>query len=139
MAEVIGRPELAGDARFATIAARKQNQAELDGMIEAWTRQRDRDWVVAEFCRAGVAAAPSRNAADLYADPHLRERGAFVTVDHPELGELELVGLPWKMSDLESPVRHAPLLGEDNDYVLGELLGLSPVEMAGLRERDIIL
>ncbi len=139
VAEVIGRPELAGDARFATMAARKQNQAELDDIIEAWTRERDRDWVVAEFCRAGVAAAPSRNAADLYADPHLRERGAFVTVDHPELGELELVGFPWKMSDLDPPAHHAPLLGEDNDYVLGELLGLSPVEMAGLRERDVIL
>jgi len=139
VAEVIGHPELASDARFVTMAARKQNQVELDGIIEAWTVKRDRDWVVAEFCRAGVAAAPSRDAADLYADPHLRERGAFVAVDHPELGELELVGFPWKMSGLEAPVRHAPLLGEDNDYVLGELLGLSAAELAGLRERDIIL
>ena len=136
---VIGHPELAQDNRFTDMASRKKNEQELDGIIEEWTRARDRDWMVNEFCKTGLAAAPSRDARDLYADPHLRERGAFIKVDHPELGELELVGVPWKMSDAEMPVHHAPLLGEHNDYVLKDILGITDAEIMKLREDDIIL
>jgi benzylsuccinate CoA-transferase BbsF subunit len=139
LAKVISKPELAKDSRFADMASRKKNESELNGIIEEWTRQRDRDWMVNEFCKAGLAAAPSRDGRDLYADPHLRARNAFVTVNHPELGELELAGEPWKMSDHETPARHAPLLGEHNEYVLQELLGLSEAELAELRQRDIIM
>jgi len=139
LARIIGKPELADDPRFATMASRKKNEAELDRIIEEWTRARDRDWMVNEFCRAGLAAAPSRDFRDLYADPHLRARQAFVTVDHPEIGKLELVGAPWKIDGGEMPMRRAPLLGEHNDYVLRELLGLSEAEVAGLRRKEIIL
>lgn len=139
LANIIGMPELAKDPRFADMASRKENEAELDRIIEEWTRQRDRDWMANEFCRAGIAAAPSRDWRDLYADPHLHARNAFVTVDHPELGKLELVGAPWKMSDYEMPERYAPLLGEHNDYVLQELLGLSEAEVAELRRNDVIM
>jgi benzylsuccinate CoA-transferase BbsF subunit len=139
LASVIGRDGLARDARFADPASRKKNEEELDRIIEAWTRERDRDWMVEELCSAGLTAAPSRDAADLYADPHLRERGAFITVDHPELGELELVGAPWKMSGAQAELQHTPLLGQDNEYVLQELLGLSSDEVEELRRNEVIL
>ena len=139
VARVIGKPELIEDPRFANPTSRKKNEAELNGIIESWTRWRDRDWMANEFCQAGVAAAPSRNWRDLYADPHLHARNAFVNVDHPELGKLELVGAPWKMSDYEMPTRYAPLLGEHNEYVLRELLGLSEAEVTQLREKDVIM
>jgi len=136
---VIGRPELVQNSRFTDMTSRKKNEQELDRIIEQWTRARDRDWMVNEFCQAGLAAAPSRDARDLYADPHLRDREAFVTVDHPELGELELVGAPWKMSDAEIPKNHAPLLGQHNEYVLKDILGLGDDELTKLRDNDIIL
>jgi len=139
LAQVIGQPGLAEDTRFADMASRKKNEAALDRIIEEWTRQRDRDWIANEFCQAGLAAAPSRNGEDIYADPHLRERGAFVTVDHPDWGKLELVGNPWRMSGEQVQLQRAPLLGEHNDYVLQELLGLSDVEVADLRKNDIIM
>ncbi|MBN1613665.1 MAG: CoA transferase, partial [Deltaproteobacteria bacterium] len=139
LAGVIGQPELAGDSRFATMEARKENERELDAVIESWTRIRDRDWLAGELCRAGLAAAPCRDAADLYADRHLQERQAFVRVDHPEVGPVELVGLPWKISGMEAAVVRAPLLGEHNAYVLGELLGLGDGEIAGLRAAGVIL
>jgi crotonobetainyl-CoA:carnitine CoA-transferase CaiB-like acyl-CoA transferase len=60
-------------------------------------------------------------------------------VDHPELGKLELVGVPWKMSDCEAELRCAPMLGEHNYYVLRGLLGLSDAEIAALRENEIIV
>jgi benzylsuccinate CoA-transferase BbsF subunit len=139
LAKVIGRPELARDRRFATMAARKKHEAELDSIIGQWIRLRDRDWMVKEFCKAGLAAAPSRDGKDLYADPHLRARGVFVTIDHPEIGPLELVGMPWKMSDSETVLNRAPLLGEHNDYVLRQLLGLSRKEIAKLRKQKVIM
>jgi benzylsuccinate CoA-transferase BbsF subunit len=139
LAKVIGRPELAQDRRFATMAARKKHEAELDSIIGQWIRLRDRDWMVNEFCKAGLAAAPSRDGQDLYADPHLRARDAFVTIDHPEIGQLELVGMPWKMSDSEAVLNRAPLLGEHNDYVLRKLLGLSRKEIAELRKQGVIM
>jgi benzylsuccinate CoA-transferase BbsF subunit len=139
LARIIGRPELAQDLRFAGRASRKQNEAALDEIVGTWIRQRDRDWMVGEFSRAGLYAAPSRDGRDLYADPHLKARGAFVTVNHPELGPLELVGPPFRISGLDLPVRPAPLLGEHNDYVLREILGLGADEVEELRNREIIL
>jgi crotonobetainyl-CoA:carnitine CoA-transferase CaiB-like acyl-CoA transferase len=138
LAQVMGRPELADDPRFADAASRKQNEAELDALIAEWTRSRDRDRVVEILSEAGLAAAPSRNAEELARDPHLRERGAFVEVDHPEVGRREFAGAPWKMSDYEPPARHAPLLGEHNDHVFGELLGLSDGELTDLRSQGVI-
>jgi len=138
LARVIGRPDLAVDPRFADATSRKRNEAELDCLISEWTRPRDREQVVEVLCQAGLAAAPSRNAWDLFRDPHLRERGAFVEVDHPELGRREFVGAPWRMSDYEPLVRHAPLFGEHNDYVFRELLGLSELDLAELRRHQVI-
>jgi len=120
------------------MADRKKNEDELNEIVEAWTRERDRDWMVDELCRAGLAAAPSRDARDLYADPHLRDREAFVRIDHPELGELEMVRPPWKIPGRELPTSPAPLLGEHNQYVLGELLGLNDREIEALRKKDVI-
>jgi crotonobetainyl-CoA:carnitine CoA-transferase CaiB-like acyl-CoA transferase len=138
LTDVMARPELASDPRFATAVARKTNEAELNEIIESWLRERDRDWMATQLNAAGVAAAPSRDARDLYADSHLRDRGAFVTVEHPDLGPLELVGAPFRIQGLDLQPRHAPRLGEHNDLVLGQQLGLTAEELAGYRKRHII-
>jgi crotonobetainyl-CoA:carnitine CoA-transferase CaiB-like acyl-CoA transferase len=139
LTRVMNRPELADDPRFKEQALRKKNEKELDDIIGKWTRQRDRDWMIEEFLKAGLAAAPSRDAEDLYADRHLKARNFFLKIQHPELGELELAGLPWKISDTELPAGHAPLMGEHNQYVLQGLLGLNDAEVAALRTKEIIL
>jgi formyl-CoA transferase len=102
-------------------------------------RKMRKSWMVEEFLKTGLAAAPSRDAEDIYADRHLKARNFFLKVQHPELGELELAGLPWKISDTELPSGHAPLMGEHNQYVLQGLLGLSEAEVADLRAKEIIL
>jgi len=137
--EIIGQPELSTDPRFVDMSSRKKNEKKLDRIIGDWIRQRDRDWMVNEFCNAGLAASPSRNGRDLYADRHLRDRKAFVTIDHPEIGKLELPAPPFKIDGLEIPAVCAPLLGEHNEYVLSKLLGLSDKEIADLRDKDIIM
>ena len=138
LAATMGRPELAADPRFATATARKRNEAELDRIIGDWTRERDRDWLARELLGAAVAAAPSRDARDLYADSHLRERGSFATVEHPEWGDLELVGPPFRIEGRDLSPRRAPLLGEHTDAVLGGLLGFSEEELADYRRRGVI-
>ncbi len=138
LARLMGQPELATDERFAGREARKRHEAELDAIVEAWTRERDRDWLARELLATGVAAAPSRDARDLYADRHLRERGSLVTVEHPEWGDLELVGPPFRIEGRDLTPRRAPLLGEHTDHVLEEILGMSPQEIAGCRERAVI-
>jgi crotonobetainyl-CoA:carnitine CoA-transferase CaiB-like acyl-CoA transferase len=138
LARVMERPELAADPRFAAAAARKRNEAELDAIISEWTRPRDRDLMARQLGEAGVAAAPSRDAQDLFHDPHLRARGVFVELDHPETGPRDFVGLPWQMSDCEPVLKRPPLLGEHNDYVFGGLLGLDEAEIARLKKSGII-
>jgi benzylsuccinate CoA-transferase BbsF subunit len=138
LAEVIGKPELAADPRFANPASRKKNEAELDRIISEWTRARDRDLVADTLAKAGIATAPSRDAEDLFHDSHLRARGAFVETDHPELGSRDFVGPPWKMSACKVEAQHAPLLGEHNDYVFRELLGMGEAEVAKLQRDGVI-
>jgi benzylsuccinate CoA-transferase BbsF subunit len=138
LARVMEKPELADDSRFATAAARKRNEADLDAIISEWTRLRDRDLMARQLGEAGVAAAPSRDARDLMRDPHLRARGVFVELDHPETGPRDFVGLPWQMSGCQPALKRSPLLGEHNDYVFGQLLGLDEAEIARLKESGII-
>ncbi|MDI6857005.1 MAG: CoA transferase [Dehalococcoidia bacterium] len=138
LARVIGQPELADDPRFATMAARKANEAELDAIISKWTRIRERDLVANTLASAGIAAAPSRNAEELAHDPHLRARGAFVTVDHPEVGEREFVGAPWQMSGARVEPRAAPLLGQHNRDVFCDILRMDEGEFVRLQEEGVI-
>jgi len=139
LSRIMGQPELAKDPRYADVASRKKNEAELDRIVATWVRQRDRDWMARELTEAGIAAAPSRDNRDIYADPHLKERDAFVKVDHPELGELQFINPPWKFSSIDTRTNRAPLLGEHNDYVLKDLLGFSDEEVEDLTRNDIIM
>lgn len=139
LGRVLELSDLSEDPRFTTAASRKKHETILDGIIESWTSQRDRDWIVSRLNEAGLAAAPSRESRDLYADPHLRQRGAFITSDHPEWGELELVRVPWIMGDQVMPNSHAPLLGEHNESVLADLLNLDSNELADLKNKGIIM
>jgi benzylsuccinate CoA-transferase BbsF subunit len=138
LAGAIGRAELAADPRFATAAARKENEAELDDIISQWTRLRERDLVANTLAAAGIAAAPSRNAEELFHDPHLRARGAFVKVDHPEVGPREFVGAPWQMSGPQVEPQPAPLLGQHNQQVFGEILGMDEEELLRLQQEGVI-
>ena len=138
LCRVIGKPEMATDRRFSDMPSRKKNEKALDDTIEAWTGLRDRDWMVKELADAGLMAAPSRDWKDLYADPHLKARQAFVPVAHPEMGTIDIARVPWLISDCPTPTQCAPMLGQHNEDVFKELLGLGDDEIADLEEKDII-
>jgi crotonobetainyl-CoA:carnitine CoA-transferase CaiB-like acyl-CoA transferase len=136
----IGQPNLADDPRFLTAALRKQNQEELDRIIGSWTAARDR-WAAAEILQAaGVAAFPTLGPKDLVEDPHMRARGYHVQLPHPVAGTRIHAGIAWKMSETPCRVRKAaPMLGEDTDSILSELLGYSIAEIERLHQDEVLV
>ena len=131
---VIGKPELAQDARFSTRCARKQNEDDLDSIISAWSATRDRWEVTKALQHAGVAAFPSMSNKDLATNEHLRERGYLVQLEHPEVGRRIHVGIPWTFSGEPAKVASpAPVRGAHTDAVLSQLLGYSREKIDRLR------
>ena len=136
------KPELAGDPRFANPVERHGNQDELDAIISGWTSARSKYEVMKALQEVGVPAGPVLDGRDLWRDPHFRDRGYFEAVEHPpetELGRQEYVSRGWRMSGNEVRIRKpAPMLGEDNHWVLSGILGLSGTEIAGLEAADAV-
>jgi crotonobetainyl-CoA:carnitine CoA-transferase CaiB-like acyl-CoA transferase len=89
--------------------------------------------------KVGVAAAPSLSGEGLFKDPHIKERGVFYPVDHPELEKDWVLAPPWKFSESPAGIhRHAPSIGEHNDHVFHDLLGMSRDEIEELKKQQVI-
>lgn len=136
---VIGRPELADDTRFATAAARWEHQEAVDEVVGAWTKDQDDYGAMHVLQEAGIAAAPSLSNQALFEDPHLRERGVFQQVSHPELGNDWVIAPPWRLSETPASIRsRSPLLGEHSQSVLAARLGMSRDEIRALEAEQVI-
>ncbi len=135
----IGNPAWTQDPKFADRYSRLANSKELDERVAEWTREHS-DYEASEILqKAGVAAAPVLGVDGIFVDEHFQSRGIFIDVEHPVVGSSFLYELPWKMSEVErKPVRHAPILGEHNDYVFGQLLGLPREEIDRLAAEEVI-
>lgn len=130
LCEATGRPGLAGDPRFATFAARKQHEDEIDTLVSAWTRDRKAEDVMIQLQKAGVPAGVVQNARDLVdLDPQIKARDQYRTVVYPEAGVRRNDAPPFILSDSPLEVRPAPMLGEHNDYVFKELLSMTEEEI----------
>ncbi len=139
LAGVLADGELESDERFADHAARWRNRRPLDEIISDWTRTVSPQQATETLQAAGVAAMPVMNIADQFADPHLDARGTYVEIDHPHAGAEMLYGIPWLLSQTPGAVRTpAPLLGQHNEYVLSELLGMDDADIADLVEQQAV-
>ena len=112
------------------------------GLIEAtelWIKNHDRAEAIRLFDRAGVPCGIVSDVSDLYADPILRSRGAFIETHHSEIGRFVSYGPVWQFAEskIGSPLA-PPCLGENNDYVFGSLLGLDKRTIAELESRQVI-
>jgi crotonobetainyl-CoA:carnitine CoA-transferase CaiB-like acyl-CoA transferase len=137
--QIIGRPELAKDADFATNAARRVHQTAVAELIQAWTGSRSKTEVVETLSGGGVPAAPVNNVAEMVADPQVQARDMFVEVDHPVYGPVKITGTPLKLSETPGRVeRLAPLPGEHNEEVYVGLLGHSTAEVAQWQAEGVI-
>ncbi len=140
LCSLMGKLELATDPRFVTNAARVQNQDALDEIIGVWTLPRSRYEIMESCQKAGIVAGVVQNGEDrVENDPQLRHRGVFPVLDHPEMGERKYDGYPVKLSRTPARLRRGgPLWKENNNYVFGELLGLSKEEIDKLAADDVI-
>ena len=130
----LGSPAWASEAKFRTLFLRMRNRDELDANVSRWTAEHDAEEAMAILQEAGVAAGVVSNGADLCArDPHLQARGFWPSVKLPDGSETLTSGVPFKLSATPAAVpRCASEIGADNDYVLGNLLGLSRAEQEAL-------
>lgn len=139
LCRTMGQPDLIEDKRFSSNDRRYENQDELDEIISEWTRDKDNYMVMERLQKAGVAAAPTMSSKRLFEDPHVRDRGVFLQVQHPVIGQDWVIAPPWRLSETPARIhRHAPLLGEHNEYVFGELLGMSTEEIKRLEEEKVL-
>ena len=139
LCEVIGRPDLASDERFATNASRVHNREELVAILQGiFVTRTMRDWLQA-LERAGVPCGPINTVADVFADPQVQARGLKLELPHPSIGSVPSVANPIKYSATPIDYRSAPpMLGADTDEILREMLGVTPEEIARLRKAGVV-
>jgi crotonobetainyl-CoA:carnitine CoA-transferase CaiB-like acyl-CoA transferase len=138
LCEVVGRPELARDPRFATNASRVEHRGELVRELAPLLAARATGAWLDALDAAGVPCGPINDLAQVFDDPQVRHRGLRIEVPHRRCGTVPVVASPIRLS--ATPVRHGapPLLGEHTRDVLVELLGMSDADVEALRSRGVI-
>ena len=137
---VIGNPSLTEDPRFATLRARKENEEELDRLVNEWTINHSAEEVMDMMQAAGVAAGVVETGEDLLEhDPQFKHRHTFIELEHPEVEKYRTqVGAHFLLSKYTYDVKRASLLGEHNEYVFKGILGISDDEFDELVEEGVI-
>ena len=137
---LLGRPELGNDPRFDSIANRVAHKDEIEEILESWSRQLTATEVVDALLANGIPAGPLLSIRELSTDPHFNDhRGMFPYMEQPGVGPFRVTAMPIQFSETPATItRHAPALGEHNDEVYGELLGMTAEEVSQLKENGII-
>src|SRR5579883_1173981 len=144
LVDEMGTPQWDRDRRFAHSAGRKQHEDELETKLTAFTLTQERYALMERLQARGIPAGAVQKAADRFdRDPQLKARGYYVDLPHSEIGVWPIEGFPAKLAASPADVggltgRAAPKLGEDNQFIYGEVLGLSPDEIAALSAEEVI-
>lgn len=135
---VMGRHDLLKHPHFSGQRTRWEHRADLDREVAAWTSTRTREEVTCLLQAAGVAAFPSFTAQDMADDPHMNQRGSIQSLSGA--GETrKVVGPPWLFSRTPARLKSwTPDLGQHNQYVFGELLGMANEEIEMLKREKVI-
>lgn len=138
-AKALGHPEWAESEKYATHHARGENQEELDRLISDWTKQRTAGEIIGAMREASVPAGKLFTAEDMLSDEQYAARQSIVEVEDPEIGPIPMQNVVPSLSETPGEVRWTgPKLGQHNDEVLGDLLGMSAEDLEGLRERGTV-
>ncbi len=140
----MGNPSWAADEKFRSMAGRVANQDELDRLVGTWTRDQEAFALQERLQHAGIPAGVCQTAEDrVERDPQLRHLKWLIPLPHSEIGTWPVKDVPFHFTNAQvdqgGPLgRAAPCYGQDNDYVYGDLLGMSAQERAKLKEEGII-
>lgn len=138
LCKTMGDPEWCRNSKFASLSSRKENEDELESFIGKWTGNYDRDDLTNLLQNAGVPSGPVQDGSDLVdRDPQLRERQSFVKLTHPVIGECNHPAPAVKLSESPSQMKTSPCLGEHNEYVYKEFLGISDEEYGALLDEGV--
>jgi len=135
---VIGRTDLTGNPKFKDPWTRWENVAEVDKMIGDWTSNRTAKEGFTALCEAGVPAGITLNSTQMMNDPQFRESGIVIEMDHPHRGKFLTMGCVQKLSDNPIQYENAPLLGQDNLWVLAKYLGYTHLEVTKLAQEGVL-
>jgi benzylsuccinate CoA-transferase BbsF subunit len=136
--KVLGNPPWTGEVKFQTLIGRKRNENELNQLIEKWTKDRDAKDVMKVMQDSGVPAGLVSKAEDLFSDPQLEYRKAFVQITHPEIGQHHTDGVNFILSETPGIIkRDGHCLGEYTATVCTELLGFSEEQFVELMSQGV--
>jgi len=137
--EVMGRTDILQDPRFESNAARMRHVEESEALLAEWVRDRTADEVVGLVRGAGLPCAKVVTIDEVVEDPQVRHREMLVEIDHPTVGRFPMHGLNIHYSDSRQRIRRPPpLLGQHNEEVYGEWLGLDSERVAELESSGVI-
>lgn len=137
--DAVGRPDLKGDPRYTPNHERVQRMAEVDDLVESWTKTRSRDEAIATLRQFRVPCAPVRNLREVINDRHMHERGMLEEIDHPELGRITVPTSPLRFHGADKvETTPSPTVGQHNAEVYSAWLGLSDGEIAELKAEGAI-
>ncbi|HSZ38044.1 MAG TPA: CaiB/BaiF CoA-transferase family protein [Acidimicrobiales bacterium] len=135
----MGRPELTQDPRFDTLAHRADHGDEINGMVEAWTTAHSAGEITARCVDHDVPVGTAYSAADIFADPHMAERGDLVPIEDPVIGAVrQQAPFPRLAKNPGGLPVGAPRLGEHNKEVWCGLVGMSEAELGDLSARGVV-
>ena len=134
LGHLLGDPEWASPDKFRDPAT---HGAAMNDNLRQWTAENTRDWLYREGQAHGVPIAPYLTPAEVFESPQQRDRGFFTEVGHPEAGNNDYAGVPFRLTETPPVLRRAPLLGEHNATVLGAL-GYSPEDLTALARAEVI-
>jgi len=138
-AAMMGQLELADEDRFGNVQKRLAALDEVDGIVTDYIRSMPREAFLARCLEFGVPAAPVNTIADIFADPHIRERGTLLEVEDGAGGTITVPNVVARLSGTPGTVcAPGPALGEASDMVLREMAGLSDDDIRALREAGVI-
>ena len=134
----MGREDMIADPRFSNGHDRVRHKAEIEGIVTEWTLRHTKREVMEKIGGAGVPAGAVFDIQDLITNEDMHRRGIMQTIEHPARGAVVVPAWPVRFGGRPMDVTTAPLLGQHNEAVLGELLGMSGEDVAGLRAEGAI-
>ena len=136
--EVIDRADLIGDERFETARDRFAHKEEINAMLEPWTMERTKAEAMETIGGGGVPCGAVYDTLELSKNQDFEDRGIFQWIDHPTRGKVKMPAWPVRMSGNDVKVEPAPLLGEHNEVILSDWLGMSEEEIATLKAEGAV-
>ncbi|MBN2403176.1 MAG: CoA transferase [Spirochaetes bacterium] len=137
LCDVMGNPDWCSQQKFSSLTLRQEHEDELESLISKWTIRFERDELASMLQQAGITSGSVQDGQDLLDDAHLAERQSFIKLTHPVIGECNHPTQPVKLSGYTPQMRTAPCLGEHNEYVYKELLGIPEDEYNALLSEGV--